>query len=46
MNCPVVINFIIHKDIESGRDQFVRELKLGKGLAQVLMAAGMIICSV
>lgn len=45
MNCPVVVNFIIHKDIERGRDQLVGEFKLGKGLAQVLMAAGMILCS-
>jgi len=45
MNCSVVVNFIIHKDIERGRDQFGGARKLGKGLAQVLMAAGMIICS-
>ncbi len=45
MNFPVVVNFIIHKDIERGRDQFVGAIELGKGLAQVLMAAGMVICS-
>jgi len=42
MNCPVLLYRIIHKDIECSRDQFGQPTELGKGNAQVLMAARVI----
>ena len=46
MQIPVRANFIMHKDIKCSRDQFRWSSELGKGMAQVLVTAGIILMSV
>lgn len=43
MQVPILVNFIMHKNIKCCRDQFHGSMILSKGLAQILVTARMIL---